>query len=336
MRLDVSQTDIASNQQIAMLRSMKLIRSVEETIAERYPEQNMRCPTHLSVGQEAVASGVCAALQEEDQAYSGHRAHAHYLAKGGNVDAMIAEIYGKSTGCSGGIGGSMHLVDLRVGFLGSTAIVAGTIPLAVGTALSNKVLGRNRIACAFFGDAAVEEGVFSEAANFAVVKQLPVLFICENNLYSVYSPLRVRQPPERSIATMVAGIGMHTFDGDGNDVEAVYHATRAACLHIQEHGGPVFLEFFTYRWREHCGPEYDNDLGYRTREEYETWKARDPILAYEETLISGDVLCRADIDAMNETVQAETDGAFAFAEQSADPDPGDMPDYVYADTPESA
>ena len=178
---------------------MKRIRHVEEEIAKKYHLGLMRCPTHLSVGQEGVASGVGLALKNTDLAVSGHRAHAHYMAKGGDINRMIAEIYGKVTGCSKGKGGSMHLVDETVGFMGSTAIVGGTVPIGVGLAYGMKIKKSKQLSCIFLGDAVIETGVFFESINFAIVKKLPILFICENNLYSVYSPLKVRQPKKRNI-----------------------------------------------------------------------------------------------------------------------------------------
>ena len=201
---------------------MKKIRLVEETIARRYGEWNMRCPTHLCTGQEAVAAAVGCALRKDDYAVSTHRAHGHYIGKGGDIRAMIAEIYGKATGCSKGKGGSMHLVDPAVNFMGSTAIVGGTIPVGVGLGLSIKLKKSDQVSCVFFGDGSVEEGVFYEAVNFAALKKLPVLFICENNFYSVYSPLSVRQPAGRKIADMVRGMGCPAEQGDGNNNDAEY------------------------------------------------------------------------------------------------------------------
>ena len=262
---------------IDFLSSMMRIRLVEESIAERYSEGKMRCPTHLSIGQEAIATGVCANLSLEDLALSGHRAHAHYLAKGGCLKKMIAEIYGKATGCSKGLGGSMHLIDKSVGFMGSTAIVGNTIPVAVGLGLSLKLKNSNYVSCVFFGDGAVEEGVFYESVNFAVLHKLPVLFICENNLYSVYSDLEVRQPQGRVIHEMVEGMGIEADFGDGNKVHEVFEKVSKAKSNILLGKGPQFLEFETYRWREHCGPNYDNDIGYRTEEEFLEWRKRDPI-----------------------------------------------------------
>ena len=264
----------------SLFEEMLRIRLVEESIAEKYSEEKMRCPTHLSIGQEAISVGVCSNLTKKDQVLSSHRAHAHYLAKGGCLKSMLAEIYGKVTGCSKGMGGSMHLVDKSVGFMGSTAIVGNTIPVAVGSALAMKLKKKKTISCVFFGDAAIEEGVFYESVNFAVIHKLPVLFICENNLYSVYSGLEVRQPENRKIFEMVRAFQIDAKDGDGNDVLEVSRKVKEAKDKILLGEGPQFLEFYTYRWREHCGPNYDNDLGYRNEEEFMMWKKRDPLINF--------------------------------------------------------
>ena len=313
--------DIQPKTAIELFQCMKLIRFVEETIARRYREQKMRCPTHLSIGQEAVAAGVCLALNRDDQVFGTHRSHAHYIAKGGDIKAMIAEIYGKATGCSSGKGGSMHLVDLSVGFMGSTSIVGNTIPVGVGAAMANHLHKNGKVCCVFFGDAAVEEGVFHESANFAVVRNLPVLFVCENNLYSVYSPLNVRQPEGRQIWKFASGYGMPSAHGDGNDALDVFDKTHTALEHIRRGGGPYFLEFATYRWREHCGPNFDNDLGYRTEEEYLAWKERNPLKLLESQLLGEGIVRRGDIKEMEVNIQQEIDQAFNFAEESPFPDP---------------
>lgn len=299
---------------------MTLIRKVEEGIAERYVHGRMRCPTHLSIGQEAAAVGVCAALEKEDLAISTHRAHAHYLAKGGGVSAMLAEIYGKVTGCCRGRGGSMHLIDRSVGFVGSTAIVGNSLPIGVGLALSLKLKKSRQISAIFFGDGCVEEGVFYESANFAIVRNLPVLFICENNFYSVYSPLSVRQPPGREIYKMVEGLGMSSGIIDGYDVEATYKAARMAVEHVRSGKGPFFLEITTYRWREHCGPNFDNDLGYRSDVEFQGWKDRDPLVKYKTLLLNRDYIDKKDIVEMDKKIDSKVNAAFEFAESSPFPE----------------
>ena len=263
--------------QMDLFYSMLRIRRIEEAIALRYKEQKMRTPVHLSIGQEAVAVAVGRQLQQDDLVVSTHRAHAHYLAKGGSLKAMIAEIYGKVTGCCRGRGGSMHLVDKSAGFMGSTAIVGNTIPIGVGLGLSLQLSGKKNVSCIFVGDGAVEEGVFFESLNFAVLKNLPVLFICENNRYSVYSPFEKRQPKSRNIFEVAKAMGARTFHGDGYDLFESYEIVSSALESIRQNSGVHFLEFETYRWLEHCGPNYDNDIGYRTEAEFLAWKKRDPI-----------------------------------------------------------
>lgn len=297
---------------------MLRIRLTEESIAERYSEQKMRCPTHLSIGQEAVSVGVCTNLSQRDLVLSSHRAHAHYLAKGGSLKRMIAEIYGKKTGCSKGMGGSMHLIDKSVGFMGSSAIVANTIPVAVGLGLSLKLKESNNLSCVFFGDGAVEEGVFYESVNFAILHGLPVLFVCENNLYSVYSGLEVRQPKGRKIYEMVKGLGIESDYGDGNNVSEVSEKVAIAKEKIFEGEGPQFLEFETYRWREHCGPNYDNDIGYRDEKEFLEWKKRDPIENILKRINKNKSL------AIREKINKEINEAFNFAERSPFPDYSDL------------
>src|SRR5207249_1080843 len=204
--------------QLEFYWNMLRIRLVEERIAEMYPQQEMRCPVHLCIGQEAIAVGVCAALDNTDYVTGGHRSHGHYLAKGGDLKAMVAELYGKATGCCEGKGGSMHLVDLPVGFLGAVPIVGSTIPLAVGAAFGAMMRSEKRVAVPFFGEGATEEGVFHESINFAALKKLPVVFVCENNNYSVYSHISVRQPANREVYSVAEGHGVESLQGDGNDV----------------------------------------------------------------------------------------------------------------------
>jgi len=297
---------------------------VEEEIAKRYPEQQMRCPVHLSIGQEAAAVGVCAALQPTDWAFSGHRNHAHYLAKGGNLKAMLAEIYGKATGCCGGKGGSMHLSDQAAGFIAATPIVGSTVPIAVGAALTAQREGKGRVVVVFLGDGAMEAGVVHESLNFATLKNLPILFVCENNLYSVYSPLNVRQPSHRSISDLAAGHGLKTIKADGNNVQEVYTIASAAVQELRHGLGPVFVELPTYRWLEHCGPGYDNDIGYRTDSEFQEWKKRDPLVISSQQLLTA--LKSTEVDAISQEIEA----AFLAAISDPFPEPPSAGMHVYA------
>lgn len=308
---------------------MLRIRLVEERIAALYPQQQMRCPVHLSIGQEAVSVGVCASLTREEYCISSHRAHGHYLAKGGDLKSMIAELYGRVTGCCKGKGGSMHLIDRSVGMMGAVPIVGSTIPVGVGMAWGSVLKGRPTVVVVFFGDGAVEEGVFHESMNFAALKNLPVVFVCENNFYSVYSSLNVRQPPQREIYQMAAGYSMEGQQGDGNNVLEVYEIARRAIQRAREGRGPTFLEFKTYRWMEHCGPYFDNDLGYRPQEEFRAWQQRCPIQNLEQRLLRDHILTLEDIDLLKKGLALEIDEAFHFAQCSPYPDPEHLSQDVY-------
>ena len=320
-----------SDLDLKLFNNMLLIRMAEEAIADNYNDQEMRCPTHLSIGQEASASGVGLALSNEDLAVSTHRAHAHYLAKGGNLNSMIAEIYGKSTGCSSGKGGSMHLIDRSVGFEGSTAIVGNTIPIGVGLGLSLKLNNKRAISIVFCGDGSTEEGVFFESINFAATKKIPVLFICENNFYSVYSPLKNRQPEGRKIHQMVEAIGIKSTFIDGNNPRSVYKATKEAKQYILEKSEPFFIELETYRWREHCGPNYDNDIGYRSEEEFLEWKKRDPVQTFEKLLLSEKIITEEALEKIMFEISEKVLLAFEFAKSSPFPKSEEAFDSMYAE-----
>lgn len=310
------------------LTQMLRIRLVEETIAERYAEQEMRCPVHLSVGQEASAVGVCDVLRSDDRLFSSHRSHAHYLAKGGNLNAMMAEIYGKRDGCIGGRGGSMHLMDPDVGMMASIPIVASSIPLAAGTALSDKFDNNGKVTVSFLGDACLEEGAFHESANFARLRGLPIVYACENNLYSVYTSLEDRQPA-RPLTDVPAAHGIESRHVDGNDLDAVREASEWA-VETARTGMPTFLLLDTYRWREHCGPNYDNHIGYRTEEEFQTWRAQDPLERYRTQLEETGLLAEGAFGDLERRLQDEVDAAFAFAIKSPLPEPDEAKAHVYA------
>ena len=321
---------IKKNAYLSLFYNMLRIRKVEEKIAELYPEQEMRCPVHLCVGQEAIAVGVCGNLLKKDYVMSNHRSHGHYLAKGGDLKAMFAEMYGKVTGCAKGRGGSMHLIDLSVGFLGSAPIVASTIPITVGTALSTRMQGKNNISVVFFGDAAIEEGIFHESLNFAALKKLPVIFICENNLYSVYSSLHVRQPKDREIFLLARSHGVNSNQGDGNNLIEVYNLSQEAVEKARRGKGPTFLEFKTYRWREHCGPNYDNHIGYRTEQEFLEWKKRCPVKRLKQYLLEKSFITEEKISQISKKIEVEIDEAVDFAKKSPFPNEYCAQDHIYA------
>jgi pyruvate dehydrogenase E1 component alpha subunit len=309
--------------------SMLRIRRIEEVLAERYAEQEIRCPMHLCIGQEAIATGVGAGLTVNDKMFSNHRAHGHYLAKGGSLDAMIAELYGRASGCCGGRGGSMHLIDLDVGFMGATPIVGGTVPLAVGSAWATKLKKKTELTVIFFGDGCFEEGVMHEALNFSALHHLPVLFVCENNDFSVYTRRNQRQP-DRSIHELAAAHGIKTAHGDGNDVELVYNLTKKAVEDLRIGNGPWFLELSTYRWREHCGPDFDDHLKYRTIEEIDNGKAACPIERFEKISLGRGLFTTVEIEKMERDIKTEIDKSFSFALADRKPTLDDARTYVYA------
>lgn len=295
---------------------MYRIRRIEERIAERYHENEMKTPIHLVIGQEATCVGACAALRKEDQIYGSHRTHGIYLAKGGSLKAMLAELYCKVDGCTGSRGGSMHLMDHSVGVRLTSAICAGSIPIAVGAALASKIDKKEIVHCVFFGEGASEEGVLWESINFAVVRQLPVIFFCENNGYSVQTSLWPRQPEGSQLFKKAEAFGAKASHVDGMKVLAVKEEMEKAVKWAKQ-GSPVFIEAKTYRFRAHGGALDDTDSGYRSQEEYERWKLFDPL---RYVPIS---------PQMKSEVEREIDEAFSFALSSAVPDRGTLYDYVY-------
>jgi TPP-dependent pyruvate/acetoin dehydrogenase alpha subunit len=315
---------------LGLFREMLRIRMIEEAIADRYATWEMRCPVHLSIGQEAIAAGVSAALWPDDMVISNHRSHAHYLAKGGDLRGMLAELHGKETGCARGRGGSMHLIDRSVGMIGALPIVAGSIPIGVGVALASRRAGHDRVVVIYVGDAAIEEGVFHESANFASLEKLPVLFVCENNQFSVYTPLATRQP-DRPLRHLAEAHGIRTFAGDGNDARAVRDLTADALAGVRSGAGPAFIELPTYRWREHCGPGYDDNLGYRPAADVAAWRERCPVDQERRRLAAEGSLTAAEEAGLSSAIAREIDEAFAFALASPLPDPATAGAYVYAE-----
>jgi len=255
---------------------MLLVRMVEQAIVANYHLREMRSPPHLYMGHEAVAVGVCATLRRSDVVFPYYRSHGWYLAKGGNLDAMMAELHGREAGCSRGWGGSMHLIDLAAGVMGTSAIVAGTISHAAGVALAFRMRRQDAVAAVSFGDGAIEEGVFHETLNFASLRKLPVIFVCENNTYATNTHISERQA-QPDIYRHAERFGFPGALVDGNDVFAVQAAAQDAVARARAGEGPTLLELRTYRFFEHCGINEDYDLGYRTIEEGRAWQARDPL-----------------------------------------------------------
>lgn len=311
----------------AMYRSMLTIRRIEERLADCVVAGEIGGPTHLYIGQEAIAAGVCFALRRDDLVFGGHRSHGHYIAKGGDLRALAAEVFGRATGCSGGRGGSMHLVATDVGLLGTSALVGGSMGPAVGTALASRLAGSDRASAMFFGDGAVEEGVFAETLNFSALKRLAVLWICENNLYSSHLPVRARQPVGE-IWRHAVPYGIPGIRVDGNDIVAVHVAAREALMRARRNEGPTLLECMTYRWRGHVGPGWDLDKSIRTREEVDSWMARDPIARFAGRLETAGILDAAHRSSIDGEVEVQIEDAIAFARSSPTPDPATLLDGV--------
>jgi len=294
-------------------RSLYRIRRVEEEVAKIYPSDKIKSPIHLSIGQEAVAVGVCEALHPKDIVFGTYRSHASYLAKGGDLKKMIAELYGKKTGCAKGKGGSMHLIDIGAGVMGASAVVGTTIPQAVGFAYALKLQNKMSIVVVFFGDGACDEGVFQESLNFAALKNTPVIFICENNAYSIHSPQRDRHAAP-DICRRAAAYGIPAERIENNDVLHIYESVRRAAEKVRiGEVGPVFFECMTYRWMEHVGPSQDYEAGYRSRIEAEPWFSGDQVRRIALLLDEG---VRRNIET---SVEDEIREAFEFAEASPFP-----------------
>ena len=304
---------------------LRRIRRVEEVIAEIYPSDKIKSPVHLSIGQEAVAVGVCDALCADDIVSPTYRCHAAYLAKGGDLNRMMAELYGKASGVAGGKGGSMHLIDMAHNVVGASAVVGTTIPVAVGFALSFKRMKTDRIAVSFFGDGATEEGVFAESLNFAALQKLPVLFVCENNFYAIHTPLS-RRWATSSLGDRVATYGIPTYRIPDGDVWKIRRAAAEAVASMRKGAGPAFLECQVYRWREHVGPQEDYNAGYRQRSELEPWIGADPVEKVGATLPGRR---RAEIDA---AIEREIEAAVEFAERSPFPSRDALTTNVFAAT----
>lgn len=315
---------------LALLKDMMLIRRAEESISDLVEAGLIKCPCHFAIGQEATAVGVAHHLRSTDRGFGAHRSHSHYLASGGSLDKLFAEVLGRETGASRGMGGSMHLYAAEQGFAGSVPIVAGTVPLAVGAGLAAKMDGNGDIGIAYFGDGACEEGVVHESLNLASVMKLPVLFVVENNLYSSHLDISARQPNDRT-ARFAEAHGVETRVVDGNDVVAVIEAAGELIDNARAGKGPGFLEAVTYRWRGHVGPDANIDVGLRrSAKEVAAWKKRDPIARLIQTLIKRGV-SSAEIDVYAVDVDTAVQHARSEGLNAPWPRPETLLDYVYAD-----
>mgnify|MGYP005812046439 CR=1 FL=1 len=326
--------ELSTDVQLDLHRRMVRIRLFEEAAGRLAEGAKLPGFLHLYVGQEAVAAGVCATLDDEDQITSTHRGHGHLVAKGGQFPEMMAELMGKATGYCKGRGGSMHISNLDVGMLGANGIVGAGTPIAVGAGFANKYSGNGHVAAAFFGDGSTNIGAFHEAANMACALQLPVLFICENNEYGEFTP-RDKTMAITDIVDRAAAYGMPGVIVDGMDVVAVYEAAMEAGARARRGEGPSLIEAKTYRFYNHHGVQ-NLGLKYRGDDEVARWRERDPIFTFEERLIETGTATRADIDGVWDELRADIEAAIEFAEASPLPDPEMVLADVYTETPRAA
>lgn len=305
--------------------TMLKIRVFEERVAELLlpPKKEIVTPCHLYIGQEAVATGVCFALKRDDYVFSTHRSHGHFIAKGGNLKALMAELYCKKTGCSRGKGGSMHVASSSLGLLGSSAIVGGTMPIAVGAALAFSMQNRDAVSVVFFGDGAASEGIFYESLNFASLKKLPVIFVCENNLYCTHLPVAACLA-DTNIYRKSESFAMSGIRVDGNDVIEVYKVAKKAVEDARSGKGPTLIECLTYRWRGHVGPYDDLDKGLRSREELDYWMSRCPIKMLEKDLIQHRIISESEKEQIRKAVSEEVEEAITFARESPYPNENNL------------
>jgi len=321
----------SKEQIVGFYTNMLRIRLCEESLIEPILGKEIRCPVHLCTGQEAVAVGVCSALENDDYIFGNHRSHGHYLAKGGRMRELVAEVFCRETGCSGGRGGSMHLIDPSVGMMGSAPIVAGTIALAMGAALAAQIRNDGRVAVSFFGDGATGEGVLCESLNFAALRKLPIVFVCENNLYSTHLPIdEIRV--SRKIYELGIPFGELSHRIDGNDVVEVHGAARKAVDLCRKGKGPVFLECLTYRMHGHVGPD-DNIQGSHTdirpRKEIEKWRKKDPIKKLERHILKNKISSRKELAEIHAQAEREVLDAHSFARNSSFPREEELSLHVY-------
>jgi pyruvate dehydrogenase E1 component alpha subunit len=310
------------------LRKMLLIRRTEEEIGDRVATGEIVGPAHLAIGQEAVAVGVSQHLRSSDRVFGCHRSHSHYLALGGDVYALLAELLGKEDGCSRGMGGSMHLYAASEGLLGTVPIVSGTISLAVGAALAAKKDGKGDVAVAWFGDGATEEGAFHESLNLAAAWELPVLFVCENNLFSSHMHIELRQPTNK-VARFAEANCLSTATVDGNDVVKVASIAEEMINHARDGNGPAFLEAITYRWRGHVGHREDQDVGVDRDGTLDEWKKRDPIQRLADALIEAGELTPSALEHLDAGISEEIAQGWKKAIAAAFPADEALLDSVY-------
>jgi len=316
---------------LTFLSKMTTIRTAEMAIAQLVLDDQAKCPCHLTVGQEAIATGISTSINKDDYVFGNHRSHGHYLSLGSDLNALMAEVLGKKTGCSGGMGGSMHLISEETGFMGSVPIVGGTIPIATGAALAAKMRGEGQIAISYFGDGAAEEGGIHESMNLAVVHKLPILFVCENNLYSSHLDISLRQPSD-AVSRYAKAHCINFEVIDGNNVALVAKKASELIQGIREGNGPAFLEAVTYRWFGHVGPDANIDVGVRRSEkEVNMWKKREPIRRLKDSILISEIASKDELEGIEVEIQDKINKAVTKAIEAPYPDENSLMDLVYSE-----
>ena len=327
---DISVSEFPLDYYINALKRMKLIRRSEEILGDNVENGKIKCPCHLSIGQEAIPVGVAQFLSSKDFVFGNHRSHGHYLSMTDDVHKLFAETLGKKTGSSKGMGGSMHVIARDDGFHGSVPIVSATIPVAVGAALSSKIKNLDSISVSYFGDGTTEEGVFHESLNLASFYQLPILFVCENNLFSSHMHINERQPLD-SVARFALSHNVNHEIIDGNDITSVFKTAQKAINQIRNGSGPFLIETITYRWRGHVGPDENIDVGLKRKDDLNLWKKRDPIARLESSLINSGSIASDNLKEINLEINEQTRTAWDKAENDPYPEPSQLLDTVYYD-----
>ncbi len=312
----------------AHLSMMVRIRCAEEKIGDEVTDGKVKCPCHLVIGQEAAPTALAPHIKPGDKVFGAHRSHAHYLALGGDLYKLFAEIQGKNDGCSRGMGGSMHLIDRANQLFGTVPIVGATIPIATGAGLAAKMTAKGEIAVSFFGDGSAEEGVLHESLNLAASMKLPVIFFCENNLFSSHLHISLRQPSD-SIARFAQAHCIPSKTIDGNDVVVLHEVTRTAVDMCRRGAGPVFIEAVTYRWRGHVGPREDTDVGVKRKDDLEKWRRRDPIARLQAALESAGYSDAAHLESLLNCHRSEVSEAWKKADDAPFPAEKELFERVY-------
>lgn len=318
-RNNIDISDMSKEVLIDMLRKMILIRKAEEKIAQYVETGLIKCPCHLGIGQEAVGTAVAMVMRKSDRAFGAHRSHTHYLALNENTYSLFAEVLGKYDGCSNGMGGSMHIIDNENGFKGSVPIVGATIPIATGGGLAAKMDKKGDISISYFGDGACEEGVLHESLNMASIMNLPVLYVCENNLFSSHLHINLRQP-SNTTARFAKAHQINFATVDGNDVVGMFKLLQKEISSMRETSNPFFLEAFTYRWKGHVGHREDIDVGVKRGDDLKAWKQRDPIQRLAQSMLHNDLITLEYFEQLSNDIQTKIDDDWKRAEDANYPD----------------